>query len=210
MERAVIAAGPYLVAGLGLSLPLLLVPPGSTTTTLVSVHLAALVILGIALADRLAPLADSGWFAAQGWGAFWRLLASGVGVVIIVTGVVALVTLASSAALRYPPSLQFLQLLSALDIAWAAAAIMVGALRLWGRGVALVAGVLLGVLCVWAIWNYLTVVGLGPDGQWIVDGGRLMTLVIPFDMLAAFVAVVLFVAGTRRSAQAIEQSSPQS
>lgn len=210
MERAVLAAGPYLVAGLGLSLPLLLVPGGGATSTIVVVHLTALVLLGIALAHRLAPMADSGWFVEQKWSPFWRLVASGVGVVIIVTGVVALVTLASSAALRYPPSLQFLQLISALDIAWATAAIMVGALRWWGRGVSLAAGVVVGVVCVWAIWNYLRVVGLGPNGEWIVDAGRLMRLVIPFDMIAAAVAVTVFAIGTRRRAQAIEQSRAQS
>ena len=65
---------------------------------------------------------------------------------VLVTGVVALVTLASSAALRFPPSMQFLQLLSAVDIAWAATALVVGADRAWGRTVAIIGGTILGAL----------------------------------------------------------------
>ena len=200
MERAVLAAVPFLLVGLILSLPLLLVSWEPPPITPVIVHLSALVLLGLVAAVRLAPLAGADWFVGQGWSTFWRLSASGVAVVVVVTGVVALVTLASSAALRYPPSMQFLQLLSAVDIAWAATALVVGANRAWGRTASIVGGVILGVLCVLAIWRYLDIVGFGPDGEWIVDGTALLRNVIPADMVAAAVAVALFVYGTWRRA----------
>ena len=209
MERAVLAAVPFLLVGLALSLPLLLVP-GPVTITMVIVHLAGLVVLGLVAAWRLAPLAGGDWFLGSGWSSFWRLAASGVAVVFLVTGMVGLVTLASSAALRFPPSMQFLQLLSALDIAWAGTALIVGTWRLWGGRAAIVAAVVLGFVCVWAIWSYLDAVGIGPSGEWIVDVAALNRHVLPFDVIAAVAAVVMFVLGTRRAAQAMEQASPQS
>lgn len=207
MEAAALAAAPWLLGGLAAALPLLLVPSSWDRLTVFVLQLGAVVTLGLGAALRLAPLAGADWFLGRRWSTFWRLTASGVSVVLLVTGVVGLVTLASSAALRYPPSLQFLQLLSALDIAWAGAALIVGSSRAWGRGAAAVAGGVLGVFCVWSIWNYLQTVGFAPDGGWAVDGGELMRLVIPFDMSAAVVAVVVFVLGTRGAASTSEAAA---
>lgn len=200
MERVVLAAVPFLVAGLVLSLPLLLVTWTPPPMRPVLVHLSGLVLLGLAAAVWLAPLAGADWFLGRAWSAWWRLVASGVTVVVITTGVVGLVTLASSAALQFPPSMQFLQLLSALDIAWAGGALVVGAHRAWGRAAAVAAGVVLGVVCVFAIWRYLDVVGFGPSGEWIVDGPALWRNVIPADTAAALVAIVVFTYGTWRQA----------
>ena len=202
MEQAVLAVVPFLLVGLALSLPLLLVSWEPPPSTIVIAHLSALVLLALVAAVRLAPLAGDVWFLGQGWSPLWRLAASGTTVVVLVTGVVALVTLASSATLRYPPSMQFLQLLSAVDIAWAATALVVGAFRAWGRTAAIVGGVVLGVVCVFAIWRYLDIVGFGPGGEWIVDGPALWRNVIPADMAAAIVAVAVFVYGTWRRASA--------
>jgi len=209
IERAVIAAVPFLAAGLVLSV-LMFVLPSATTIAVVTFHLGGLVLLALLAAFRLEPLAGSDWFLGHPWSPFWRLSASGVAVVFLVTGVVGLVTLASSAALRYPPSMQFLQLLSALDIAWAATALIVGLRRGWGRWIAIAGGVVLAVVCVWAIWRYLDVVGLGPDGEWIVDADALFEHVLPYDTAAAIAAIAALVLGTRRASQAIEQASPQS
>ena len=210
MERAVLAAVPFLLVGLVLSLPLLLVSWEPPPTTLVIVHLSALTLLGLAAAVRLAPLAGDDWFLGRGWSGFWRLAASGVVVVVLVTAMVALVSLASSAALRYPPSMQFLQLLSAVDIAWVVAAFVIGAGRAWGRGAAAAGGVIVGIVCVAAIGRYLDIVGFGPDGEWIVDSTQLWRNVIPADMAAALVAVAVFVYGLWRRGQVIEQASAQS
>ena len=203
-----LAAVPFLVVGLVLSIPLLLVPWDPPPLTLVTVHLSALVLLGVVAAVLLAAFAGADWFLGRGWSGFWRLAASGTTVIVLATGVVGLVTLSSSAALRLPPSMQFLQLLSALDIAWAAAALVVGAHRAWGRPAAIVGGVILGVVCVAAIWRYLDIVGFGPNGEWIVDGGALWRNVIPADMAAALVAVVIFAYGTWRRARVVTMAIP--
>ena len=67
------------------------------------------------------------------------------------------------------------------------------------RRTTLMAGLAVGVACVASIWNYLRVVGFAGDGGWLLDGGELMRLVIPFDMVAAFVAGTVLFVGTRRS-----------
>lgn len=139
-----------------------------------------------------------------------RCFGAAAALVALATGVVALVTLASSAALRYDVSLQFLQLLSALDIAWAAAGLGIGGMWRWGPGRALVAVGALIAVCVWSIARYLQVVGFGPSGEWVVEGGALMRHVLPYDMAAALAAIVVLVAGARRRAQATRQPSAQS
>ena len=120
--------------------------------------------------------------------------------VFMVTGSVALVTLASSAALRFQPSTQFLQLLSALDIAWAAATVMIAAYWLWGRRAALIGGIAVGVVCIAAIARYLDAVGFTPRGRWRLDGGALWTYVLPYDMAVAAIAIGLFWFALRRRA----------
>ena len=208
MERAVLATVPFLGIGLVASLPLLLVRWSSPPLVLVLVHLTVLVLLGITASIRLAPLAGGDWFQGRSWSLFVRSLASGVSVVFLVTGLVGLVSIASSAALRYPPSLQFLQLLSALDIAWAGAALVVGVYRAWRIPAAIAAGLMLTVICVWSIWWYLDAVGFGPSGEWIVDASVLMRRVLPFDIAAAVTAIGALLFGTHR--QAIEQARSQS
>ena len=208
MERAVLVTVPFLGVGLLASLPLLLISWSAPPFTLVIVHLTVLVLLGLAASIRLAPFGGVDWFLGRSWSPFWRAIASGASIVFLVTGMVGLVTLASSAALRYPPSLQFLQLLSALDIAWAGAALVVGVYRGWRLPAAVAAGSILAVICVWSIWWYLDAVGFGPGGEWIVDASVLMQRVLPFDVAAAVMAIGALLFGTRR--QAMEQASPQS
>lgn len=184
------------------SLPLLLVPEATAATLLpyTMVHLSALVAFGLIVVADLARLIDDSSFA---WlGATGRPMSSGAAVVALTVGVVALVTLPTSAALRFDPSLQFLQLLSALDIAWAAGATLVGVGWMAKRGWGYAAGAVVGVVCVWSIWNYLAAVGFAPDGGWQVDGAALMRYVLPYDMAAAAVAVITLTLGARRVRQA--------
>ena len=177
--------------------------------TLVVVHLTVLVLLGLAASLRLAPFAGADWFLGRPWTSFWRAIASGVSVVFLVTGMVGLVTLASSAALRYPPSLQFLQLLSALDIAWAGAALVVGVYRAWRLPAAVVAGSILAVVSAsgrsGGIWTLSASARAGSGSS---TRRVLMRRVLPFDIAAAVMAVGALLFGTRR--QAMEQASPQS
>ncbi len=197
MEAAAVAAFPYLVGGLAASLPLLLVPNSATPLVAFIVQLSLVVALGVLTAVRVMPLVDGPWFPAFGWSAYRRRLSGAAALVVIPTGVVALVTLASSAALRFAPSLQFLQLLSALDIAWASAALMIGVRWLRGSRWAYVAGAFLATVCVLSVWNYLRVVGFGPEGAWVVDSGEMLRLVLPFDLAAAVMALTAFVLGVR-------------
>ena len=210
IERALLWTIPWLMGGLIAAVPLLFVDVGSALFPWFIIQLSALVVFGLALTVRLMPLADEHWFEATGWSVRVRLVASGVSIVVLATGTVGLVTLATSAALRYDVSLQFLQLLSALDIAWAGAALIIGAHRAWGRTAAIMGGAVLGIFCVWSIWNYLNTVGFGPDGSWVVSGGDMMRLVIPFDMVAAVMAVTVFAYGAVRAGRAIEHASAQS
>jgi hypothetical protein len=208
-ERAALASSPLEVAavrsvswlggGLAVSALLLLVPGDLDLTTVFLVQLSGLTVLGVIVAARIAPLFVGLWYAGYTLSDTWRRLAAGVSLVVVATGVIGLVTLASSAALRFAPSVQFLQLLSALDIAWVVAATLIGATRLWGRAIGSGAGAVMGAFCVASIANYLRVVGFSPEGEWVLDGGELMRLVIPSDMLAATVAIVILVAAARRS-----------
>ncbi len=213
LEAAIVAAFPYLIGGLAAAVALLLVPGPWDVFPKFVIQLAGLVLLGLVVTTRLLGFTRSAWYQFTGWSERAKRLAGDVSLVVVVTGLVGLVTLASSAALRLEPSLQFLQLLSALDIAWAGAAIMIGAYRLWGRGAALVGGSLLGVFCVWSIWNYLRVVGFNDADGWLLEGGQVMRLVLPFDMMAAVVAITLLVVGSGRAeppAQRTAQASDQS
>jgi hypothetical protein len=210
IERALVRTVLWLIGGLLASLPLLLIDIGDDPTVAFLIHLGALVAFGLALTLALLPMSGADWFAGSGWGVMVRMIGSGVGIVVLTTGVVGLVTLASSAALGYDPSTQFLQLLSALDIAWVTAAVVIGAERAWSKTAAIIGGIAMGLVCVWSIWYYLDAVPFGSNGEWVVSGADLSTRVIPFDTAAAIIAVGIFAFGTYRSFQAMEQPSAQS
>ena len=210
IERALLRVVPFLVGGLIASLPLLLVTPGDSQLGWFIAQLVVLVAIGHAMTITVMNLGDEPWFEAMSWGPVTGSIISGIGLVVLVTGTVGLITLASSAALGFDPSLQFLQLLSALDIAWAGAALTIGVYRAFSRGWAIAAGSMLGIICILSIWNYLSIVGFGPGGSWIVSGPDLARYVIPFDIVAALLAVVFFLVGVRSQVHATEQPSPQS
>ncbi len=200
LETAAYEAFPYLLDGLGVAALGLLVPASLRIGYRFGGHLVLLVLFGLILTARLLPLTDTLWFADMGLSPLRRVMATGLGAIIIVTGVVGLVTLASAAALRFQPSAQFLQLLSALDIAWAVATVMVAVYWLRGRRAALVAGATVGVICVASIARYLDAVGFSPQGRWRLDGGALWTYVLPYDMAVAIIAIGAFVFAARRRA----------
>ncbi|MEN8238646.1 MAG: hypothetical protein ABFR53_05520 [Actinomycetota bacterium] len=210
IERALLRVIPFLVGGLVASLPLLLVTTGDSPLSWFIAQLVVLVAIGHAMTISLLNLGDEPWFEAMSWGPAPRSIASGAGLVVLVTGTVGLITLASSAALGFDPSLQFLQLLSALDIAWAGATLTIGVYRASSRAWAVASGAVLGVVCVWSIWNYLSIVGFGPGGSWILSGADLARYVIPFDIAAAVMAIAFFLIGVRSQVQATEHPSPQS
>ncbi len=191
------AAAIFAAAGLVVS-----APAATDLSALMILHLAALVVLGLALAGDLSRYLPRPWFV-------WlsptsRHLASGASVVALTTGAVALVTLASSAALRFQPSAQFLQLLSAMDIAWVTAAVLIGVTWIAGRRAGMVAALMVAAVCVWSIWSYLDAVGFAADGGWVVDRDALIRHVLPFDVVAAIIAVSTLVLGARKRAAAVQ------
>ena len=200
LETAAYEAFPYLLDGLGVAALGLLVPTSLRIGFRFGGQLVVLVLFALILATRMLPLTRRPWFNGFELSPQRRVVATGLGAIIIVTGVVGLVTLASSAALRFQPSTQFLQLLSALDIAWAVATVMVAVYWLRGRVAAIVAGVAVGVLCIASIFRYLEAVGFTRRGRWRLDGEALWTYVIPYDLAIAAIAIALFLFAARRRA----------
>ena len=165
------------------------------------VHLSGIVLFGFVLTFWLWPgvaVADPGT---------GRRFAKAASVTAIVTGSVLVVTLVSSSALGLKVSLQYLQALSAIDIAWVVAATTFGLRWRFGTAAGFAGGVAIAVVCVWSIWRYLDTVGFTDAGGWLVDADVLNRLVFPIDMAAAVVAIGLLWWG---SAQPTEQRSPQS
>ena len=210
LERALVTTVRRLAFSLAVSVPLVAVPTTDHPLRLFLGQMAVIVIFGIALAIRLSALVEApGWFVEADWPEGRRRLAAASAIVALVTGAVALVTLASSAALRLEPSLQFLQLLSTMDIAWTGAAIAIGSYLRWGTRAAWIGGGLLGVFCIYSIWSYLDAVGFTADGGWVVSGSDLMRHVIPFDVAAAVMAVGILSFGAYAGLPT-EQARPQS
>ncbi|MEX0756701.1 MAG: hypothetical protein WD532_00865 [Acidimicrobiia bacterium] len=213
MERAVGRSIRWLIAGL-VGTPLLLALPTPHGSTLwILFHLTVLVAYGLVLTMALVEELDTPWFSGLSPQA--SLFGSAVSLVVLATGAVALVTLASSAALRLDPSMQFLQLLSALDIAWVAGATAIGARLAAGRIAGWAAGGMIVVVCVWSVATYLNAVGYTPAGGWLVDGDAMWRYILPYDMAAAVIAITTLTFGVRRRSgadarQAMAQPSRQS
>lgn len=169
------------------------------------VHLAGLVIFGFLFAIVVAPATDvlgDGTVTSTG-----TRFARAASVVVIVTGTTVVVTIVASTAIGFEVSLQFLQVLSALDIAWVVAATYFGLRWRFGQIAGLGGGTAIGIVCVWSIWRYLDRVGFTESGGWLVDTDALTRLVYPLDAMAAAIAVGLLWWGARH---ATEQRSPQS
>ena len=197
-----------LMWGLPLSIAMFVVPaPGPNDGLLVYslVHLTVLQVVTFGLVVELTSLTDQPWFnhLKKAW------LASTASLVAVVVGFSALLTLATSAAAQYETSLQFLQLLSSLDIAWVVAALYIGARNLWGRGIALVLGSMILLACVASIALYLQTVGFTESGGWLVDANAMFRIVISSDTIAALLSLtILFAAAS--SVQRTEQPRPHS
>ena len=187
----------WVVVGSAMSLIGFFVPGDADRFTVVAIHLTLLTIGLFALTHRLAPTFDVPVFVDKSPVA--ARLGTDAALVALVTGATALVTLASSAALRLQPSLQFLQLISALDIAWTTSGFYLGFRRLsqkpWAGPAA---GVFMGSMCVASLVRYLAVIGFGADGGWDVQAAEMLRLVIPPDVIAALLTIGALVAGARR------------
>jgi hypothetical protein len=197
LEWAIVTTAKVVAVAVPPSVALLLVGGigDGARLAVVLVHLSIVVAVGLWTTQRLVRRVDERWLTSMGG---WReRFATAAVAVSLVTGMAALVTLASSAALRYDPSLQFLQLLSALDIAWVTAATTIGVGWWRGRRAGMVAGLVVAVVCVWSIWAYLDAVGFAEDGGWLVDGAALWRHVLPYDIMAAVIALSSLTLGAR-------------
>ena len=208
IERSLLLAVRWLIPSLVLTIPLLAIDIDGNLLTGTTIQLIGIVVATFGLTLSLAPIGDQGWFLGMD-NPSRRLFAAAASIAAIATGYAALVTLASSAALGLSPSLQFLQLLSALDIAWVVAATVVGTRWIQGARTSHIAGFAMSVVCVWSIWRYLDEVGFGPNGEWIVSKAALNELVLPYDTMAAVIGIGAVLIGIRRR-QATVQPSPQS
>ena len=201
LEAAVLDAFPFLIDALGISALGLLVPSSLSLRWRVMVHLLLISAFGVYLGYRLLKRLDPVWFASAPITSTQRVFGTALGVVIIVTGSVGLVTLASSAALRLRPSTQFLQLLSTLDIAWAAATVMVAFYWLWNRvQMALIGGFAVVVACAFPYGRYVDQAAFGPGGAWRMRASELWEYVLPYDIFIAVVAIGLLLLAVRRRA----------
>ncbi len=192
----------WVVYGLVASVAGFLVPHETDAARLwvVSVHLTVLTVFIFALTHRLAAVFDPVVF--DHFGAFGRRLGTDAALVALVTGATALVTMASAATLGYQPSLQFLQLISALDIAWTTSGFYLGVRRMSrARWAGPAAGVVMGTMCVMSLVRYLMAIGFGPDGGWDVQGAEMLRLVIPADTVAAVLTIGALVLGARAFAR---------
>ncbi|MDF1594772.1 MAG: hypothetical protein P1T08_01560 [Acidimicrobiia bacterium] len=208
LEQALLRSLRWLMLGLAISPFLLLLPQPESGSLLTwsTLHVAMIVLLGFATMIDLSRYVDQPMFTSIRGDRLRRFTTAG-SLVALDTGVVALVTLATSAALRLDPSLQFLQLLSTLDIAWSVAALYFGVRWLTGEWPARLSAGVLSVICIWSIWNYLRIVGFSDEGGWLIDGSALVRWVLPFDAMAALLALGSLGAAVR---QPIAQRSPQS
>lgn len=190
----------------GLALVIGAPAPGERLLAYTLTHLTILQVATLLYVTEVAALTDHPWF--EGVKRTW--LASAVSVVAAAVGFSALLTLATSAAARYDVSLQFLQLLSSLDIAWVVAAIYLGSRYLWGKPVAIATASTLLAACVVSIAVYLGVVGFTDAGGWLVDGGEMLRIVIPSDTVAAIVSVSVLLRAGSKADQRTAQPSAQS
>lgn len=161
------------------------------------IHLGILQAVTFLYAIEIAELTDDPWFRhlKRPW------IASTASLVAAVVGFSALLTLATSAAVGYAPSLQFLQLLSSLDIAWVVATLYIGTRKLANNRSATLAGLGLIGGCIWSIAVYLSEVGFTQDGGWLVDGAQLMRIVLPVDTLAAVISLTVLLLAAKKADQ---------
>lgn len=195
--------------GIPLSVIALVVPAPNPDASLWGysiIHLTVIQVVTFLWVVELAPLTDEPWFThvKQPW------LASSASLIAAAVGFSALLTLGTSAAARYDVSLQFLQLLSSLDIAWVVAALYLGTRLLSSNFLAIPAGAALLVACVASIAIYLSVVGFTPAGGWLVDGAELLRIVLPADTMAAVISLTVLLFASRKADQSMEQPRLQS
>jgi hypothetical protein len=189
---------PWLAAGLAAALVVRILRGrlvSAPRITIFTVHLSAMLALVLTAALALVPLTSSKWFQNSGLPEVGRLMASGASLTILLAAGIAAVSIASSAALGYRPSLSYLQLLASADAGMATAGTSVGLAWAFGPAVATLGGASVAAVCVWSIWRYLDVVGFEANGGWKVDKQALWRYVYPYDVAALMLVASAIVIG---------------
>jgi len=187
----------WTASGAAVGFPALVVPQPEDPRATVVIHLALLAAFLLALTFHLAAVTDRAWFAGTRLGPVGRRAAAGVVAVAAITACAATVAAATAVGVRYDASMQYLLVLGADVIALPSSLAILGARRRFGGGVAAAIGAALAGVVVWAFWRYLDVVGVGPNGGWVVDGSRFGTIVLPVVAGALAVGLALFSLGAR-------------
>jgi len=210
IEHSLSVVAKWALPALLVSLLGLAIPGDWDLEALFLTHLALLAIWSLGLGRNMVhSVATHGlWFSHLDRPKARR--ATAVGVVAAVSLATMLVTLASSAALRYDPSTQFLQLLSAFDIAWVVTGLIIGLSFRLRRGMWMTAGVAMTVMCLFSIYLYVDAVGFGRNGEWLVQAAEMLRLVIPFDVAAAIMTTAAILWGSSEVAYPMAQPSDQS
>ena len=210
IEHSLAVVARWALPALVVSLVGLAVPGEWNLEAVFLTHLSLLAIWSLGLGRNLVHSVSTHglWFSHLAAPKARR--ATAVGLVAAVSFATMLVTLASSAALRYDPSTQFLQLLSAFDIAWVVTGLIIGLSFRVGRGKWMAAGVAMTVMCVFSIYLYVDAVGFGPNGEWLVRASEMLRLVIPFDVAAAVMTTAAILWGSSVVSYPMAQPSDQS
>jgi hypothetical protein len=202
-ERAALRAGIWASAGMAAAVPLLVIPqPGTGPRLPALVHLGLLGAFAIGLAFHLAPVADRPWLTGTTIGEAARWAGAGLVVAAMVAASASGVAVATGAALRFDPSLQYLQVLATLHLSVTASLVVLGARRRFGGAIAAVGAAAMVAAGLWTEWRYLGAVGFTPAGGWVVDGSEMRVIVLPFLAGSAAAAAAAFAAGagSRRTA----------
>lgn len=194
----------WTMVGAAAAIPTLVVPQPADPLLTVVIQLSLVVVFAISLAFHLAPFVDEPWFAGFEVGRRARMALTWAVVVFAVTGAAGATMLATSAALRYDPSLQFLQLVAGSGMAGCAAAVVLGSRHRIGSRTALGGAVVVLIVGVGSLWRYLDAVGFTAAGGWIVDASKLARLVLPYDAAVVIAALVAFSAGVNMEPEAGE------
>ena len=195
IETAALRTLLWATTGAAAAIPVLVLPQPDDPLFTAVVQLAIIAVYAVAMTLHLAALGDAPWFDGLAIGGRARRGLTWVMLVADVAGASAVTALATSAALRYQPSVQLLQLVSVIVVGVVVSASALGTRRRWGGAPALAMAAVLGAVLVWVMWRHLDTVGSTASGGWRVDGSVVRETVVPYVAGAVVVAGALFGAG---------------
>jgi hypothetical protein len=191
-----------MTTGAAAAIPVFFLPQPDDPLLTFLIHLTLIIAFSLGLVFHLAPLVDEAWFGGLEMGEQGRRALTWIVAMTAVSGAAGGVSLATGAAIRYAPSLQFLLSLSALGITWVVAAAVLGARRRFGATAAVAVGLAMAAIAVGSLWRYFDDVGFSDGGGWLLDGAALLRLAVLAWVALAVAAVTLLSMGIRSSGDA--------